>query len=67
MLVPAPCCASASPHGGHKGMMGQQIPLTRVDLNSDMSRNEIKRGQSALCFLSAFPLMTGANPPFALF
>lgn len=65
MFAPAPCCASVSPHGGTRGMMGQQMPLTRADLNSAMSRNEIKTGQSALFFSSVFPLMTAVTP-FAL-
>lgn len=42
--------------------MGQQIPLTCVDLNPGVSRNEIKTGQSALFFSSVFPLMTAVNP-----
>lgn len=46
-------------------MTGQQMPLTRADLNSAMSRNEIKTGQSALFFSSVFPLMTAVTP-FAL-
>lgn len=54
------CCRCTSPLCS--GMTGKQISFARNDQSSCISRSEIKKGQSSLCFSSVFLLMTAVNP-----